>query len=342
MNPAVLTTVVFAILVALWQLFARVWTRPSGLRTAATRLSLSLGTLLICLVAAEVYCYNFVIVSDGFGFTLASHRWMQKHWWPVNSLGYRDLEPDSAAIAGRRLLVVVGDSFVAGDGTADYRDRFANVLGAHLGDGWRVNVVAKRGWNTPQEIAGLRRFPLAPDVVVLSYYVNDIEVAAAKAGRPRPGLVVPPPRLLRPFVDNLYSLNYAYWRLYRFREGGSMGAIYRRYLIEVARDDQIWLLQLRELRSLVQLAERRAKRVVAVVFPTLVDTEASRPLTTKVVQLLRRRRVEVLDLAPRLAGRDTASLIVNRMNVHPSVALHHEVADLLYEMLRAAPETVTP
>jgi len=334
MSPLWLVVIVGALVFGLWLLFARVWTRRSTLRTRAARFSLALAATMISLLAVEIVFHDFVVVSDGFGFTLASKRWMHLHWRPVNSLGYRDLEPDRASLDGRRVLLVVGDSFVAGHGTADYRDRFANVLGGLLGDGWRVRVVARRGWNTRQEARGLRRYPLDPDVVVLSYYSNDIEGAARRAGWPMPSLVRPPPGFLQPFVDHLYSVNWVYWRLVRFRDARAMGAIYRRYIDEIGRHKSVWTLHERELRSLLRAARRRgAERVLVVVFPNLVDPESSLPITSRVVGWMRRRGVETLDLYPRLAGRDTESLVVNRMDAHPSVALHREVARLLYDRL---------
>ena len=80
----------------------------------------------------------FAVSSDAFGHTLASRQWFAKYWKPINSFGYRDIEHDLKNLGGKKLLFVVGDSFVAGHGITNPRDRFSDVLGAQLEENWEV------------------------------------------------------------------------------------------------------------------------------------------------------------------------------------------------------------
>ena len=57
----------------------------------------------------------FFAQSDGFNLTLSSRNWFARYWQPINSLGYRDVEP-RAPRPGEKFVLVVGDSFVAGHG----------------------------------------------------------------------------------------------------------------------------------------------------------------------------------------------------------------------------------
>ena len=93
--------------VGLW--FRFVWRSSNWKRRAAVRVSmLSLSTLLILLVV-EVCFYQFVAVSDGFGFTLAAARWRDKYQGPLNQAGFRDREPDLKRFEQRQALIVAGE-----------------------------------------------------------------------------------------------------------------------------------------------------------------------------------------------------------------------------------------
>ncbi len=56
---------------------------------------------------------------------------------------------------------------------------------------------------------------------------------------------------------------------------------------------------------------------------------------TPVFDLLQEGKVEVIDLAETLKGRETRSLVVNAMDYHPNEAVHEEVGDLIFERLQA-------
>src|SRR5271165_2127144 len=107
---------------------------------------------------------------------------MTLYWKPVNTLGYRDIERTESEFLTRRSVLVVGDSFVAGVGIDEARQRFSDVLGDRLGKGWVVPNVAQLGSTTTDEIGAIHTYPFRLDRIILSYFINDIEGAAKRKG----------------------------------------------------------------------------------------------------------------------------------------------------------------
>jgi len=315
-------------------LFRRLWTAESTTRKLCVNLSVTLVTLMIVLICAEVFFRFFVAQSDSFAFTLSQKSWDERYWHPINSLGYRDIEHTHNSLAGKKILFVVGDSFVAGAGIKFCKDRFSDRLQERLRNKWAVINIAVSGWATGQEQNAQLDYPFAtPDVIIFSYYINDIEAACAAAGISRPLFIEPPSSIFKQFINSSYLLNYFYWRLYRFSGDGDLNKTYRRYINRCYADEKSWSIHKNELLQVCNYSRAYNKRLIVVVFPELTDIKGSRIITDKIAGFLKRQGVEVLDLAPLLLGRETKELVVNSFNSHPSVLLHHEIADRLTEIL---------
>ena len=95
---------------------------------------MGLFPVLWTLIVLESFFRAFVVYPDGFSYTLASQKRLAEYWKPINSFGYRDIEHDLSSLGSKKILFVVGDSFVAGQGIDNPRDRFSDVLAAQLGD----------------------------------------------------------------------------------------------------------------------------------------------------------------------------------------------------------------
>jgi hypothetical protein len=345
MTPAVVQALVLGaaltallVVLALWLRLG--WRRRSRARAVVVRLVLAMAATGYALLALELGVYAFLDRSDSFGYTLAAKRWFAKHWRPLNSLQIRDVEHDPSALAAKRVVYVVGDSLVAGHGVRDPADRFANVLSARLGSDYEVVVLAKCGWHTIDELEAMRAYPAQPEVVVLSYYFNDVEHAVAAHGLRAPEPFAPPPPALRPLVQRSHLLNFVYWRVYRFANAAEIDRRAWAFFQDVWLRPDVWATHRAELLSVVDFARQRGSRLIVAVFPQLREVERSRPYTARVVELMREQQVEVLDLTEHLAGRDPDDLIVGPLDNHPGVALHHEVGELLFERIsQPAPGT---
>jgi hypothetical protein len=315
-------------------LFRRAWTTPSRARDRAMDWATLLIALLVVSLVAEGAARTFLVTSDGFEFTKAAKRWREIYWKPVNSLGYRDVEHAPAEARGKRVVFVVGDSFVAGHGVDDYRDRFSDVLARELGPGWIVANIAQDGWDTPHEYRAMLDYPLTPDAGVWSYFINDIEGAAKIAGLKQPAMVEPPPAFLRPLIRFSYTFDYMYYRYHRWRNGPELAATWYRWIDSCFSDSESWRLHVQELHALAEHARATGIPLTVLVIPLPYDVDRTSVYTAKIAGALRDDRVDVVDLTGRLRGRDWTTLVVNRWDPHFGVALHHEVGHLLYEHLR--------
>jgi hypothetical protein len=288
-------------------------------------------SLLALLLVLEVGFQHLVVYSDGFGQTLAARAWFRRYWGPPNAHGFRD---GPVAPEGRHLFVV-GDSFVAGHGVADRAARFPDRLASHLVPGWSVVNFARNGWGTGQQLEALRTFPVEPDALVWSHYVNDIEGAAARQGRGAPPARLTAPRGLAWLVDRSYLANFVYWRVFRVTHG-ALGARRWARQREAYRDGEVWRAHRRELAATVAFARERDLPMVAVVFPMLVDVEGSRVATRRVAGFFRERGVPVVEVEEVVGSGPPSAWTVNAMDAHPNERLHAEVAARLLPHLAQA------
>ena len=322
--------VLLSALLLIWSYILRsVWTKASRGRSLLMRISVSAATIIYLFLALEILFYSSFAVTDTFGFTLASRRWLERYWQPVNSFGYRDVEHDRAEFDHRRSIFVVGDSFAAGYGIARVENRFSNILQRNLGEQYLVVNIAKNGWDTNDEYHAILSYPYQPKMIILSYFINDILGAAYASGYGTPVRVEPPSSpILRYVTDHSYLLNFTYWRLYRFYHR-DLGEKYWAYLDSAYSNPGIWEAHEAELIKIVTYTQKQGIDLIVVVFPNLKDVKGSSPLTSRVAQFFQQHDVRVLNLEPLLEERDPASLVVNSLDAHPNESLNREVAELL-------------
>jgi lysophospholipase L1-like esterase len=93
-----------------------------------------------------------------------------------NSVGFRDTEHPLRKPAGIERIVVLGDSVTEGYGV-EWKDVFASVLQASLGERYEVINIAAGGLNTPQEVHLLERVGTKydPNLVVVNFVLNDVD-----------------------------------------------------------------------------------------------------------------------------------------------------------------------
>lgn len=296
-------------------------------------LLVALLSLLITLAVTEVYFRYFAISSEGMSVSLVSKRWFDTYWHPINKLGYRDEEFDPPKKGEKRVLIVLGDSFVAGHGINLPQDRFSNILERKLGAEWRVANVAMCGWSTRAEAKALRAFPAKPEALVVSYFINDIEEAANDFGKSPPGKVDPPPSFILPVVNNSYLANFVYWRLWQLGKRNDAGNEYYAYLKSIYEDSKIWQRHKEELFDIINYAHENKSVLLFSVLPSLKAIDQTAPFTSQVASFLKENGQEYVDFTPLLAGRQPKELVVNSYDAHANVALNAEMAEVLYKKL---------
>ncbi|MBW2386971.1 MAG: SGNH/GDSL hydrolase family protein [Deltaproteobacteria bacterium] len=329
--PALLVVLGFVVISVL--VFRKFWVRQSLARDLSVKICLAVSSLAILSLVIEILMYGFHSESVGWPGNITGRRWFCEHWHPINDLGYRD--EGTTRLFDKHTVVVLGDSFAAGHGVEDYRDRFSNRLEGLLGSDWAVANVARLGWHTADQQRGLAEFPYDPEIVVISYYVNDIMGVAPQRQMPGTGKSKSWPPPLQYLVDHSTLWNYASLKAGRFRsKKGPRNSRFQK-IVDAFDDPATWARHERELRSLISQIRSKGAQPIVVTWPYTRDVERTAPLTGRVADLMRTADVPVIDLADHFAGREPAELMASSMDGHPSRGLHEEVAELLYERLRS-------
>ena len=301
-------------------------------KSKLTGVMVTLTTLLLIFCAGEAYLRIFYITTDGYGFTAMNYWWYRNYGWSnPNSLGYRDYEPtpDGAAHPLTR-VAVVGDSFVMGHGINNLDDTFPQKLEKKLGDGYDVNVIAESGWDTDVELYNIQQYPLKPNIVVLSYYLNDMDYLLRDTDRnPDNNFIFPKNPTAAWFIQTFFLPNYIYYDVVQFTSS-ARSTSFSNDLISVHMDNALWEKQAQHLFEITSWAQRSNVRLIALIWPELAAIDASRPATQRVGDFFRAQDVQVVDMSDILQSKTTSELIVNRFDTHPSIEAGELAAEQLY------------
>ena len=289
-------------------------------------------SLFLTFMAAEFYFKEFFAQTDNRNFTLASKNWFERYW-VRNSYGFRDVEWSEEDLQTRRRILVMGDSFAAGQGIENVEDRFSNLLGQKLGNEYLVMNAAHPGFSTREQILGLTGFRYKPEILIFQYFLNDIRHAAERHHIFLSRSDNDPWPIFQPLVENSYAVNLLYWRGILLGpqewQGDQMA-----WLKTVYHDPDVWWTHQQELLTIYEGARSEGVPMIVVVFPILTDVEGSRELSNQVVTWFRDRGVSVLDVAQMVDGVLAERLTVSNLDGHPSKWLHAQVADELYKMVQ--------
>ena len=266
-----------------------------------------------------------------FNGTLGSRAWFLNHW-ELNAEGYRDAGYDSTRTAKRKILVI-GDSFVAGHGVADRKDRFTDQLEAMIPENeYSVYNLGVGGSDTRDENKRLREFPFKPDILIFSWYPNDIEqdgelggltLQHARSYHDLPGIA-------RYFARRSYLWNYIYWRYPHPDELSD----YFGYIKQCFAFLKVRYAHLQEIDRLVAYGDSLHVPMAAVVFPFLENAEGSQFATDPIEERFSAHGVPTLSVRDMLLGKPAIDYIVNQNDPHPNEKLHKMVADSLLKMLQ--------
>ncbi len=304
---------------------------PARWKTILENLLLLLLTFFLLMMAAELFFKLFFAQSDGWNQTLASENWFE-HYWTLNSMGYRDVEWSPSDLQTKRKILVLGDSFAAGQGVERLEDRFSNLLGAKLGQNYLVMNIATPALSTQDEIVRVKGFPYRPDILILQYFINDIRSAAEQRGffTNKPDLEPWP--VIKPLVDNSYVVNFLYWRAMRMLPLPWQTDDFA-WTQAAYNDPGVWWTHQQELLTIQEGAASENVKLVVVVFPSMLDVTRSREVTEKVVALFQGLHVPVLDVADLIKDKPPGDLVASSMDAHPNEWVHQQVADKLYRMI---------
>jgi hypothetical protein len=305
--------------------------RFKRLQGPARGLLVTYFTVALLLVASEVFFRYVYAESDGLP-TLASQNWLTKYWH-TNALGYRDLDWKPEEISGKKTVLVDGDSFAAGWGIANTDDRFGNVLAKRLVDDYAVINIGKPGASTVEETDNLKQYPLDKvDVVILQYYLNDIENAALSIGLdPK----LDPTQGMPAWVNESYLANFVYWRLIDHFQPQQEGTqTYWDWLYSMYDNSTVWAIHQKQLNDFADAVTQKGGKLIVVIFPNMLDPFHSVPYVDRVAQAFEAKGIEadnIVKLFDAAAAMDLNQRVVSLRDAHASVAFNHLVGDMLYD-----------
>ncbi len=270
----------------------------------------------------------------------------------VNLLGLRgpmvtpQKPPDVFRILG------LGDSFTFAVGVRE-PDTFLRRLESQLniarpagGDAptFQVLNAGTQGYNIRDEVLYLehRWLPLAPDLVLVNFYLNDAyaDDAFRNMGEAL-GIYVQPQGVGRlSYVVDLVQHQWAVRQQRRDTEAYYLASFFKeanRYIDDPASLSIDWKQSRDALAHAVELGQQHGFRVALVVWPELYDLEGDYPFVA-IHQLVRetcnRLGIPTLDLLDTFRGHNSAALWVHPSDHHPNEEANRLAADAIARFLR--------
>jgi lysophospholipase L1-like esterase len=324
--------------VVLWlgfRFFGEQRTAKAGANTVMLVLSLGIG-LLVSEFGARLIFADITTTAEGLSWWTT--RW-NKSQVRRNHLGFREREVSGAEHPGRFRIAMIGDSFTFGQGipdTARYSTLVERALNGDSSDVFEVLNFGRSGAETVHELKILDQdvVPVAPDFVLLQWYINDVE-GDDKSARPHPRALVPSP-FLRSFLRQssaLYYLLEKNWNSLQERLGWTES--YETYLIRRFSDsaNPSSRQAAAALAEFVQRSRNRGIPTGIVIFgqhnPDGSVVRSLGFLPDRVVAFCSASRTPCLDLRSSFVahGSPDYSLCVNRFDCHPSAKANRIAAE---------------
>lgn len=299
--------------------------RSVPLRNLGKGLLITYFTVLLLFAAGEVY-FRYMFAESENVITGATTNWLARYWH-TNSLGYRDREWTPEDFAGKQTVLVTGDSFAAGWGINDPADRFPDVLAARLGNEYAVVNLGVYGTSTPEQLELLKEYPLKdPDVVIMQYFLNDIDYTGLQLG------LLPTPTAKPAWVEGSYLFDFLYVRLLSRWLDPAFNEDWWEWNYNAYDNEGIWSIHKQEIEDYIDYVESTGARLIVVIFPNMLDPVRSISYIDRVAQVFEARgQTKILKLFDEAAEWTPEARMVSPRDTHPSVAFHHMVGDEIYE-----------
>ena len=289
--------------------------------------SLMFSLLFFFLVFESIFL--FIPRSHNSGANLAAQRWNNYYWKPINQSGARDILYSVERFKNKQTIFFLGDSFTAGYGIKDTKDRFSDIIAKKIPEKYAVFNFGNNGANSSTELSMLLKFPVKPNIIILQYFINDIEEACSEKGKPvfkRP-LYSDMNAFFSFFVRNSYFLEYIYWEIPHPDYNKYSASLY-----DCFNDGEALQYHLNELSLLRLFAKDHKIDLIVVAIPFLNDVEGSKKYTDIVKSYFQFYDVPVVDVGELVKDIPLKKRIVNAHDSHASVLVHRMIADALYEI----------
>ena len=319
----------------------------------ARRSSIQLAVLVSSLVAAVILGELAIrlatkdVSTTGYGKTYYTSRWERAHPPRLNALGFREREI-SVKAEGSFRIVVVGDSFTYGQGILD-EHRFSNILERLLIESgsplhYEVLNFGGLGLDTREQLERLDQIaPVAPDYVLLQWYVNDVDgqdVDGQDVSEPGPLLPSSTIHNLLFRESALYYVADQAWRRFQARVGWADAWDDRLAARFSDPGSRVSRAAFGSLEELIERSKELGAGVAVVLFPSLEEVRGDPSayrlgfLLDRALDVCELHAVTCVDLRPVFAPISPASrLWASRFDAHPGPLAHEIAATAIMEQV---------
>ena len=323
-------TIITAIIILFYRLVIK-----SMLKQYIKNFILFLITFILILLLLEGI-FMFIPRSHGIGKTLASRIYSGFYKGNINKLGYRDYNFDFSLSTNDKVkIVILGDSFTWGFGVRS-EQRFTNLLNDKLSNTSLIFNLGKNGSDTKEEYKRLIDYPVKPNILILQYFLNDIEGASKENGQSVKGfsLYKDLNGLSEFMIRNSFILNYIYWLIPRGKH-----STYIEFLSSAYNNQDILDSHLSDLDNILNYCKSNEITPYLIIIPFMNDLDLSHKLLTPIETHLIEQDIRFINFVDILKDIPIKIRMVNSNDGHMSAEVHKLVAEELYNMLHLLVES---
>jgi hypothetical protein len=273
-------------------------------------------------------------MTSGIGIGRANERWIRENWKPINTLGYRDYEPEITP--GKGNIIFVGDSLAAGHGVP-FDETYYFVTRKALSGRYNMHNVALPGASTRSETKNylefIDRYNVKPSIVVHQYFGNDMDDIY-----PSIAIEWRAPRWLRMLGQwsDVFSLVETVLTNWFNSSLGYLGSVRRAY-----EDPAIWSLHEKDLSAYLALLHGSQAKIIFLVFPFLGSAQAD---TLNAIYISKLKAFfgahcnagdVFIDVSPIANDLPPGHRTAGMLDAHPSSRLHDAVGKLISKIIAA-------
>lgn len=300
--------------------------------------------LLIFLYIGEVYLSTYP-PSQGNGEAYVAKIWFKKYW-KLNKFDFRDRDFSFKDIQDKKIILYIGDSYVAGHGIKNPADRSPDLLEKLLKEEYFIINGGRSGAGTLTESNFIRSFPLQPSYVVLNHVPNDIEDRIP----PDDNITSLYKKEDAPFAKFLFkhSRNSVFGDMvYYFVKGSSFAKLQKQYAKEHPtfktnmynwyQEDSIFAQHLADLQETADyVIDSMKTSLIFVTYPDSYDFDSSNIYINKKIEASLRPNQKLYFLnTTEIFKTKGIKTKVNIFDGHPSEKIHKMVADSLLAKIKA-------
>ncbi len=305
-----------------------------------------LGTSLLVLFLLLELVFMFVPqTQDVYRLGLANKVWNLYYREPENELRFRDKPLAGRLNTQKETIIFLGDSYTHGIGIRHNRERFPDMVYAHMDSSkFEAFNLGRGNTDTRDEYLRLLGFGLKPDYLVLQYYHNDIEKVGAKYGyfnASQTGYKSKKPSLVKKVamflglipVECSFFLNYTAFNSagFFFKKAGSD---YKDCLTKAYSDTACVREHLSDVESIIRYSENNHTKLYVLFIPDARDIDFTQNLFDRhIIPFLKARGVRYITLDKPFRKYKASELIINPLNAHTNPFANALIAEQILDSI---------